>query len=150
MQPGGGGVFSVLQKDTSNNSWPRSVAAPSSMLVLVDLRADFLLSLFSFPLPPLLPPSLPSSHPYCSLSKPYSLALSWLCSTGVWASCGRKVHTDMTSDCRSVSIFSFCLHLSVLCGRKGCGSERSILSCDLFRVTWARSVTESTSARRCL
>ncbi|MEQ2220363.1 hypothetical protein ILYODFUR_004672 [Ilyodon furcidens] len=29
-------------------------------------------------------------HPYCSLSKPYSWALSWLCSTGVSASCGRK------------------------------------------------------------
>ncbi|KAJ8259886.1 hypothetical protein GJAV_G00174570 [Gymnothorax javanicus] len=29
-------------------------------------------------------------HPYCSLSKPFSSALSWLCCIGASASCGRK------------------------------------------------------------
>lgn len=85
----------------------------------------------------LLPPSpfLPSSHPYCSLSKPYSLALSWLCSTGVSASCGRKVDADMTSDCRSLSVSSFCLHLSILHGKKDRGSEGA--SCHMT-FTWSR------------
>lgn len=56
------------------------------------------------------PTPLPFSHPYCSLSKPYSWALSWLCSTGVSASCGRKVHTDMTSVYLS-AVLSVCLSL---------------------------------------
>lgn len=42
--------------------------------------------------------SLPSSsHPYCSLSKPFSSVYSWLCCIGASASCGRKVHTLLSS-----------------------------------------------------
>lgn len=88
---------------------------PRCSCAILHVGFSLICRLISSPSPP--PPysfSVPSSHPYCSLSKPYSWALSWLCSTGVSASCGRKVHTDMTSVYLSVCVW---LHLYI-CGRK--------------------------------
>lgn len=138
------GVFSVLQKDRSNNSWPRSVAAPSSMLVLVDLRADFLLSLFSFPLPPLLAIHIAACPSH----------IHWPCPGSAVLVFGPVVVERYTPTWHQTAALCPSLHSASICPSsvEGRAVEVKGASCHVTssRSHGARSVTESKFVHWCL